>query len=258
MGVHARKEIGEALRCAGNLRKPRGSAPDCAPGSRAKAGCLRQPARESSRIRLSVARQRGIRARMAAHSEDYPGPPFGSREGNSLPAQLRGARIYSAAYWLRLGRLPCLVSRFGPAPGCRRGSDVEQGLIQIPDDVLDILDSYRQPDQSVGNANAFADLRWHGGGGHERGEKSASPLRPGFPQENIVSPGLEIVAPRPRSPGRRTTSRPAHAAAFGQSRVADASPDPGSTPSAPLGERRDAAPPQFRFGCAATCAPPAS
>src|SRR5581483_1411098 len=135
-------------------------------------GWLRQSARESSRIRLSLARQSGIRARMAAHSEDYPGPPFGSREGNSLPAQLRGARIYSAAYWLRLARLPCLVSRFGPAPGCRRGSDVEQGLIQIPDDVLDILDSYRQPDQSVGNANAFADLRWHGGVGHERGERN--------------------------------------------------------------------------------------
>src|SRR5581483_1411099 len=40
MGVHARKEIGAALRCAGHLRKPHGSAPDCAPGGRAKAGCV--------------------------------------------------------------------------------------------------------------------------------------------------------------------------------------------------------------------------
>jgi hypothetical protein len=51
------------------------------------------------------------------------------------------------------------------------GSDVEESLIEVGDDVLDVFDANRQPHQTFGDAHSFANLLRHGGVGHQRWQR---------------------------------------------------------------------------------------
>lgn len=45
-------------------------------------------------------------------------------------------------------------------------SDVQEGLIQVGDDVFDVFDAYGEADQAFADADAFLHLFWHRRVGH--------------------------------------------------------------------------------------------
>src|SRR5271156_6565893 len=59
-------------------------------------------------------------------------------------------------------------------PPRRRGLDVEEGLVQVGDDVLYVFDAYGEADEAFGDAYALADFDGHGGVSHQRGKGNES------------------------------------------------------------------------------------
>ena len=65
------------------------------------------------------------------------------------------------------GALPCATCR-------AERLDVEEGLVQVGDDVLYVLDAHGEADEAFGDAYALADFDGHGGVGHQRGKGNES------------------------------------------------------------------------------------
>src|SRR6266851_6481434 len=50
--------------------------------------------------------------------------------------------------------------------------DVEEGLVEVSEDVFDVFDADGHADKAIGDADALADFDGHGGMGHERGVRN--------------------------------------------------------------------------------------
>src|SRR4029077_7710610 len=105
--------------------------------------------------------QSGARARGAGSDQDYGETFATTRKRGKARAQLRSSGICGAAD--RGG-----VAGVFEVDWAERGLDVEQGLVEVRDDVLDVFDADGETNQTFGDAHALADFHGHGGVGHQR------------------------------------------------------------------------------------------